>query len=91
MKLVIVAALVVAIALVGSRRSFVRLRLPLGIENLFLTGAEYVLVGLLLGGTVLNKDLDLKLYALPQPPLKYWRLLKENWRTKPQSLKIRKV
>ena len=54
MKLVIVAALVVAIALVGSRRSFVRLRLPLGVENLFLTGAEYVLVGLLLGGAVFN-------------------------------------
>ncbi len=54
MKLVIVAVLVTAIAFLGSRLSFVRLRLPLGIENLFLTGTEYVLVGLLLGSTALN-------------------------------------
>ncbi len=54
MKLAIVAVLVTAIAFLGSRLSFTRLRLPLGIENLFLTGTEYVLVGLLLGGTALN-------------------------------------
>ena len=41
MKLVVVAALVTIIAFVGSRISFARIRLPLGVENLFLTGSEY--------------------------------------------------
>jgi len=54
MKLVVVAALVTVIAILGSRLSFTRLRLPLGLENLFLTGTEYVLVGLLLGSAALN-------------------------------------
>ena len=54
MKLVVVAALVAVIALLGSRISFARIRLPLGLANLLLTGTEYVLVGLLLGSTGLN-------------------------------------
>ena len=54
MKLILVAALVTAIALIGSRFSFVRLRLPIGVKNLFLTGTEYVLVGLLLGSVALD-------------------------------------
>jgi hypothetical protein len=54
MKLVVVAALVAVIALLGSRISFVRIKLPLGLANLHLTGTEYVLVGLLLGGTFLD-------------------------------------
>jgi hypothetical protein len=54
MKLVIVAALVTLIALLGSRLTFLRIRLPLGIQNIFLTGSEYVLVGLLLGVGVLD-------------------------------------
>lgn len=54
MKLVVVAALIVVIALLGSRISFGRIRLPLGVENLLLSGSEYVLVGLLLGTSVLN-------------------------------------
>ena len=54
MKLVIVAVLVVVIALLGSRFSFGRIRLPRGIEILLLTGSEYVLVGLVLGTSVLN-------------------------------------
>lgn len=54
MKLVFAAILIVVIAFVGSRLSFVHLRLPLGVRNLFLTGIEYLLVGFLLGGAVLD-------------------------------------
>ena len=54
MKLVVVVALVTVIAILGSRLSFTRLRLPLGLENLFLTGTEYVLVGLFLGSAALD-------------------------------------
>ena len=54
MKLVIAAALITVIAFLGSRLSFVRIRLPIGIENLFLTGSEYLLVGLILGASALN-------------------------------------
>ena len=54
MKLVSAAILIVVIAFVGSRLSFVHIRLPLGIRNLFLTGIEYLLVGLLLGGAALD-------------------------------------
>ena len=54
MKLVFVAILIVVIAFVGSRLSFVHIRLPLGVRNLFLTGIEYLLVGFLLGGAVLD-------------------------------------
>ncbi|MDP6778159.1 MAG: hypothetical protein QGI83_15495, partial [Candidatus Latescibacteria bacterium] len=54
MKLVLVAVLVAIIAFVGSRVSFVRVRLPLGVENLFLTGTEFLLVGVLLGSGVFN-------------------------------------
>ena len=54
MKLVFAAILIVVIAFVGSRLSFVHIRLPLGVRNLFLTGIEYLLVGFLLGGAVLD-------------------------------------
>ncbi len=54
MKLIIVAALVTLIALLGSRLTFLRIRLPLGLENIFLTGTEYVLVGLVLGRSLLD-------------------------------------
>lgn len=54
MKLVFAAILIVVIAFVGSRLSFVQIRLPLGVRNLFLTGIEYLLVGFLLGGAVLD-------------------------------------
>ena len=54
MKLVFAAILIVVIAFVGSRLSFVYIRLPLGVRNLFLTGIEYLLVGFLLGGAVLD-------------------------------------
>ena len=54
MKLVIVAVLVTLISLLGSRLSFQSIRFPLGIRNIFLTGGEFVLVGLLLGGSALD-------------------------------------
>ena len=54
MKLVFAAILIVVIAFVGSRLSFVQIRLPLGVRNIFLTGIEYLLVGFLLGGAVLD-------------------------------------
>jgi len=59
MKLVIAAVVVTVIALVGSRVSFFRLsfgriRLLSGVENLLLTGTEYILVGLLLGSAGLD-------------------------------------
>ncbi|MDE2886894.1 MAG: hypothetical protein OXR72_01695 [Gemmatimonadota bacterium] len=54
MKLVFAAILIVVIAFVGSRLSFVHIRLPLGVRNLFLTGIEYLLVGFLLGGAALD-------------------------------------
>ena len=54
MKLVLAAILIVVIAFVGSRLSFVHIRLPLGVRNIFLTGIEYLLVGFLLGGAVLD-------------------------------------
>ena len=54
MKLVSAAILIVVIAFVGSRLSFVQIRLPLGLRHLFLTGIEYILVGLLLGGAALD-------------------------------------
>lgn len=54
MKLVFAAILIVVIAFIGSRLSFVHIRLPLGVRNIFLTGIEYVLVGFLLGGAALD-------------------------------------
>ncbi len=54
MKLVFAAILIVVIAFVGSRLSFVHIRLPLGVRNIFLTGIEYLIVGFLLGGAVLD-------------------------------------
>ncbi len=54
MKLVFAAILIVVIAFVGSRLSFVHVRLPLGVRNIFLTGIEYLIVGFLLGGAVLD-------------------------------------
>jgi Kef-type K+ transport system membrane component KefB len=38
------------VAFIGYRRSFMRLRLPMGVRLVFLTGTEYILVGVALGG-----------------------------------------
>ncbi|MBC8231583.1 cation:proton antiporter [bacterium] len=54
MKLIIVVALIFLIALVGSRRTFARVKLPLGAQHIFLTGTEFIFVGLFLGGVFLN-------------------------------------
>lgn len=54
MKLVLAAALVTALAFLGSRlpvlkRRLASVRWPLGVQNLLLSGTEFVLVGLVLG------------------------------------------
>jgi len=54
MKLIVVVALIFLIALVGSRRTFARVKLPLGAQHIFLTGTEFIFVGLFLGGVFLN-------------------------------------
>ena len=54
MKLIIVVAFIFLIALVGSRRTFARVKLPLGAQHVFLTGTEFIFVGLFLGGMFLN-------------------------------------
>ncbi|MBW1807111.1 MAG: cation:proton antiporter [Deltaproteobacteria bacterium] len=54
MKIVVGVALVILIALLGSRRTFTKVRLPLAARHIYLTGTEYILVGLCLGGLLLN-------------------------------------
>ena len=54
MKLVLVAALVTALAMVGSRlpvlqRRLSKVRLPLGLQSLLLSGSEFVLLGIAMG------------------------------------------
>ncbi len=51
-KVVVGIALLLAIALVGSRRTFTRL--PIGPRYVFLTGTEYILVGVALGSPFLG-------------------------------------
>ena len=51
MKFILVVAFIILIALIGSRRTFTRLRLPLGAQYLFLTGTEYLFVGVFLGSS----------------------------------------
>ncbi len=54
MKIILGAALVVLIALLGSRRTFTRVKLPLGARHLYLTGTEYALIGFCLGDRLLG-------------------------------------
>jgi len=54
MKFLIAIALIGGIALVGPRVTFLRKQFGLGIRNIFFTGAEYILLGLFLGGGFLN-------------------------------------
>jgi len=53
MKALIAAIVLTVLALVGSRREFVLEKLPLGVQPFF-TGAEFILIGLLLGSEGLN-------------------------------------
>lgn len=54
LRIIIGATLLVVVAFVGYRRSFVGLRLPTGARIIFLTGTEFILVGVALGGGLLN-------------------------------------
>ena len=46
--------LIVLVALLGSRRTFTRVKLPLAARHIYLTGTEYILVGLCLGSQMLG-------------------------------------
>jgi len=54
LKVTIGVALLLVIALIGYRRTFVRLRLPSGARLVFLTGTEFVLVGVALGDQLIG-------------------------------------
>lgn len=54
MKIVIGITIIVLVALVGSRWTFTRARLPLGAQRVYLTGSEFMLVGLCLGELLLG-------------------------------------
>ena len=54
MKFILVVTFIILIALIGSRRTFTRFKLPLGTQHVFLTGTEYLFVGVFLGGSGLN-------------------------------------
>ena len=53
MKALIAVIVLTALALVGSRRAFVPGKLPLAVQTFF-TGAEFIIIGLLLGSDFLN-------------------------------------
>jgi hypothetical protein len=53
-KIAIGAALIVVIALMGSRRTFTKIKLPLAARHIYLTGTEYIVVGLCLGSGMLD-------------------------------------
>jgi len=53
-KLLIALAILGSLALLGSRRTFVARRLPLGAQLVFLTGTEFILVGVALGSGFLG-------------------------------------
>ncbi len=54
LKAVAGVALLVVLALAGHRRTFTRIPLPVGARLLFLTGTEFILVGIALGGEFLG-------------------------------------
>ncbi len=54
MKIIIGITIIVLVALVGSRWTFTRARLPLGAQHVYLTGVEFILVGLCLGELMLG-------------------------------------
>jgi len=53
MKALIAVIVLTALALVGSRRAFVSRKLPFAVRTFF-TGAEFIIIGLLLGSDFLN-------------------------------------
>ena len=64
MKLLIAIAIFAVISLVGAKFTFLDRRLPLGFRNILFTGAEYIFIGILLGGTGLDILDDLTLNKL---------------------------
>ncbi len=54
MKIILGAVLIVIIALLGSRTTFTRVKLPLAARYIYLTGTEYIVVGLCLGSQMLG-------------------------------------
>ena len=54
LKIILGAALLLIVALVGQRRSFTRLHLPQGARLIYLTGTEFILVGVALGDTLMG-------------------------------------
>ncbi len=53
-KIIIGLVLLVIIALFGYRRTFTKIHLPLGARFLYLTGTEFILVGVALGGDLIG-------------------------------------
>ncbi|MEN8221726.1 MAG: hypothetical protein ABFR36_00595 [Acidobacteriota bacterium] len=66
MKFLIAIAIIAGIALIGSRITFLKREFGLGIKNIFITGIEYILIGLFLGGSFL-KILDTDTITKFQP------------------------
>lgn len=59
MKLLLAIVIVLVISVLGSRLTFLNRRLFLGFRNLLLTGTEYILIGVALGGMGVNiLDID---------------------------------
>ena len=54
LKVTIGVALLLVIALLGYRRTFTRLRFPIGARLIFLTGTEFILVGVALGDKLIG-------------------------------------
>jgi hypothetical protein len=54
LKVTIGVALLLIIALIGYRQTFTRLRLPAGARLIFLTGTEFILVGIALGDELIG-------------------------------------
>lgn len=54
MKIVAGITIVLLLALLGARWTFTRVRLPLAARHIYLTGTEYILVGVCLGGLLLG-------------------------------------
>jgi len=54
LKVTLGVALLLLIALAGHRRTFTRLHLPVGARLIYLTGTEFILVGVALGDTLIG-------------------------------------
>ncbi len=54
MKIIFGVLIILGVSLVGARKSFIRMRFPIVTEYFFLTGTEFILVGLCLGSSFLN-------------------------------------